>query len=94
MKKNIYLISYIIFDNGTVTTGNMCSEMYVKNTNILNEIIEEIREKNGDRIRNMSNEELAKTICTQCRHCVFANKDCRNINCQEGIKAYLDSECE
>ena len=49
---------------------------------------------NGDKIRQMSNEDLAKVICTQCSHCVFASKDCRDINCQEGIKAYLDLEVE
>ena len=54
---------------------------------------------NGDRIRQMSNEELAEWLDTQfgtdvgCRCCIEVN--CRKYSdCQEGIKAYLESEEE
>ena len=52
---------------------------------------------NGDRIRQMSNEELAEWLDTQfgtdvgCRCCVQVN--CyKYSDCKEGIKAYLESE--
>lgn len=46
MEKNIYLISYIIFkENGKPNFGNMCSEMVIKSTRILNEMIKEIQDK-------------------------------------------------
>ena len=54
---------------------------------------------NGDRIRQMSNEELANILCNTrpcCLYCIekystdmFCNKPCK-----EGIKAYLESEEE
>ena len=61
---------------------------------------------NGDRIRQMSNEELAEVLCDVrncCRYCIgkyerFGEFDCsvivNNTNCIEGIKAYLDTEVE
>lgn len=58
---------------------------------------------NGDRIRQMSNEELAefierKTVCA-CSICFYrlSGNDGRGICdvlCKEGIKAYLESEEE
>ena len=61
---------------------------------------------NGDKIRQMSNEELAKVLSelkNACRYCIgkykrFDEFDCTVIanetNCQAGIKAYLDMEVE
>ena len=54
---------------------------------------------NGDRIRQMSNEELAKEFSydseNKCLLCAY-NFDikCTGYNCEEGIKAYLESEEE
>ena len=52
---------------------------------------------NGDRIRQMSNEELAKDIHYSypfaCTLCVYNKGGCW-YKCIEGIKAYLDSEVE
>ena len=47
---------------------------------------------NGDKIRQMSNEELAHVISSKCECCV----GCWQFKefCQEGIKAYLDMEVE
>ena len=46
MEKNIYLISYIILkENELPSVGNMCSEMVIKNTSILNEMIKEIQDR-------------------------------------------------
>ena len=47
---------------------------------------------NGDRIRQMSNEELAEAIKFKCGWCM-AGKFC-DTSCIEGIKAYLDTEVE
>ena len=47
---------------------------------------------NGDRIRQMSNEELARVINMPCEHCL--NDNCCDFLCIEGIKAYLESEEE
>ena len=47
---------------------------------------------NGDRIRQMSNEELVKVINASCEHCL--NENCCDFLCTEGIKAYLDREAE
>ena len=49
---------------------------------------------NGDRIRQMSNEELAIVISHQCNYCAFTNQDCRKLYCQDGVKEYLESEVE
>ena len=58
---------------------------------------------NGDRIRQMSNEELAefierKTVCA-CSICFYRlngydKKGICDVMCKEGIKAYLESEEE
>ena len=47
---------------------------------------------NGDKIRQMSNEELAEAITFKCEWCM-AGKFC-DISCIEGIKAYLDMEVQ
>ena len=51
---------------------------------------------NGDRIRQMSNEELAKLLNEVCvNHCNHpCSVNCRWRMCEEGIKAYLDMEVE
>lgn len=53
---------------------------------------------NGDRIRQMSNDELAKLIDKGdvCDYCGFEHmsEDCHHKSCKEGIKAYLESEEE
>ena len=47
---------------------------------------------NGDRIRQMSNEELAELI-KDCRNCnYYYTSNCMFSKCSEGIKAYLDME--
>ena len=53
---------------------------------------------NGDRIRQMSNEELANYIVKKmpiacCYFCEGDRNKCHG-NCEEGIKAYLESEEE
>ena len=47
---------------------------------------------NGDRIRQMSNEELAKVLSRECEWCM-QGAYC-DTSCEEGIKAYLESEEE
>ena len=49
---------------------------------------------NGDKIRQMSNEELAKVI--GCKTCIYDEENgCKfDSDCYEGIKAYLDMEVE
>lgn len=52
---------------------------------------------NGDRIRQMSNEELARLFDGNCHYCLnYINCDGDFLRCQEGciegIKAYLESE--
>lgn len=55
---------------------------------------------NGDKIRQMSNEELAKTLSRVCEICIYRKADIEeellfcNGPCKEGIKAYLDMEAE
>ena len=54
---------------------------------------------NGDRIRQMSNEELAewldnKARTESCMFCICMSSLFCNYNCIEGIKAYLESEEE
>ena len=54
---------------------------------------------NGDKIRQMSNEELAgwldnKARTESCRFCICMSSLFCNYNCIEGIKAYLESEAE
>ena len=52
---------------------------------------------NGDRIRQMSNEELAIEIGGNCEYCKYmyegtCDSDSIGDTCKEGIKAYLDTE--
>ena len=47
---------------------------------------------NGDKIRQMSNEELAEVLNYECEWCM-QGKYC-DTSCREGIKAYLDMEVE
>lgn len=47
---------------------------------------------NGDRIRQMSNEELVELL--DCDFCIYKEKHFCGTECEEGIKAYLESECE
>ena len=54
---------------------------------------------NGDRIRQMTNEELAKffvhkTEILECDICVYDIEDECEYKCIAGIKAYLDKEEE
>lgn len=54
---------------------------------------------NGDRIRQMSNEELANEIVDDCNYCKYmydgiCDTDPIGLICKEGIKAYLESEVE
>ena len=55
---------------------------------------------NGDRIRQMSNEELADNILNSdfrsCDLCIYecSSRECLESTCRESIKAYLDSEVE
>ena len=59
---------------------------------------------NGDRIRQMSNEEWAKKLdydyseikCDFCKYAYIEDFDCalEEAVCEEGIKAYLESEEE
>ena len=51
---------------------------------------------NGDRIRQMSNEELAEMLSGNCAYCIWhlqIEGKCES-DCEEGIKAYLDMEEE
>lgn len=49
---------------------------------------------NGDKIRQMSNEELTRMLDGDCHWCKYHIYDinCRDMSCLEGIKAYLDME--
>ena len=51
---------------------------------------------NGDKIRQMSNEELAEFMgkhIVACDICTYEDLDkCRKNACKSGIKAYLDME--
>ena len=54
---------------------------------------------NGDRIRQMSNEELAEYIetkigYTNCKICIYRGDGLCCVKCIEGIKAYLEMEEE
>jgi hypothetical protein len=54
---------------------------------------------NGDKIRQMSNEELAKLLDGNCHYCedyIFCDGDLKKCEqgCLEGIKAYLDMEIQ
>ena len=49
----------------------------------------------GDKIRQMSNEEMAKFIGDMCNVCIYKDRpQCMCKGCKEGIKAYLDMEIQ
>ena len=52
--------------------------------------------KNIDRIREMTSIELAELINKRsCEVCAFQlYEDCEGMNCEEGIFAWLERECE
>ena len=41
--KHIYLISYITLNENGISPGNMCSEITIKDTKVLTDIIEEVK---------------------------------------------------
>ena len=47
---------------------------------------------NGDRIRQMSNEELWKVLHCVC--CIYRDDVCDKMSCRDGMIAYLESEEE
>ena len=49
---------------------------------------------NGDRIRQMSNEELANIMIDYCDWCIHSYAENCEHTCIKGIKAYLESEEE
>ena len=54
---------------------------------------------NGDRIRNMTDDELAKFMCLVkdklCFGCSFSHMDeCEGISCEEARKQWLKKEAE
>ena len=52
---------------------------------------------NGDRIRQMSNEELAELLNGNCTYCTWQEAGSMTMcigGCGNGIKAYLDMEVE
>lgn len=56
----------------------------------------EANRTNADRIRNMSNEELAEWINDKstCDQCAYARKECIKGTCVGGILHWLQSEAE
>lgn len=51
---------------------------------------------NADKIRDMSDEELAECLDTNtaCRQCAYEVAGCKGRNCVKGILEYLQSEAE
>lgn len=53
---------------------------------------------NGDRIKSMSNEELAKFVYenSTCNLCIYKFSPCRGKKCEEGLLKWLEQEaiCE
>jgi len=48
---------------------------------------------NGDKIRTMTNEEIANMIKEgTCANCAYRQDDCTDITCEEGILEYLNQE--
>ena len=47
---------------------------------------------NGDRIRQMSNEELANALGNNCDWCTYEDKICTNRDCKVGILEYIEQE--
>ena len=61
----------------------------------ISEIVEKAESRvktNGDKIRQMNNEELAKLMSHECM-CCMQGEYCET-SCKEGIKAFLDEEAE
>ena len=52
---------------------------------------------NADKIRAMSDEELAEFFARRCPcdfYCSYANKSCNGISCKQGILEWLKSEAK
>lgn len=51
---------------------------------------------NGERIRQMSDKELAEFLenFKDCEHCAFSEKECCKKPCSSGIKKWIQSESE
>lgn len=54
----------------------------------------EPKQTNADRIRNMSDEELANLLvrANPCCHCGFSPEECRKSSCKEGNLQWLKLE--
>ena len=66
----------------------------MSNVSLINGHIDEPKQTNYDRIRNMSVEEMANLICHnyRCRKCAYTK--CCNGECEIGIKEWLESEVD
>jgi hypothetical protein len=48
---------------------------------------------NGDKIRNMTNEEIVDLLyADRCNCCVYAYEGCVTHSCREGLTKYLNQE--
>lgn len=53
-------------------------------------------QSNGDKIRNMTDEELATVMAESCKQCAFDSDDdlCRDNTCKAGYLAWLKQEAK
>ena len=50
---------------------------------------------NREKINAMSNRELAEVILgSACSYCIYNGDDCKDRSCYDGVKAWLESECD
>lgn len=84
--KEYYSVGYSSYDLKTV----------LEYIDIYFEILESDKHTNADRIRNMSDEELAEWINTKntCEQCVATESVCMKEPCVNGILCWLQSEAE
>lgn len=75
-----------------------CGAKWLKDTDGANcKYFEKItKPTNGDKLRQMSDEELAKNQCT-CKHCIYQYDNCLDkdrIDCYKGKLAWLKQEAK
>lgn len=84
---------------GTPLQAKLSGEIsaFLKVQNIVNQLAEEYKPKtNADKIRSMTDEELAEFLndFDICPHCEYQDVSCGAIDCKEMFLKWLQSEAE
>lgn len=91
MRKGCYGCARAEWDSEGATCG--INGLHVNRPSLgCNKRIPEKRMTNGDRVRNMTDEELADVLQGQCACCAYQLTGCTEKECKDGALSWLKQE--